>query len=358
MRVDLFDFELPDALIAHHPVDPRDSARLLHVMPDGKWRDSQVLDLPSILKRGDVMVFNDTRVIPARLRGLRLADADSATDAPGAAVECLLHQQEAPNQWWVFAKPARKCKPGDVLRFGDDFTSTVVKEGEEGLRLIAFNSPESAFWSLLEQYGDVPLPPYIKRDGTAEPEDREHYQTLYAQEKGAVAAPTAGLHFTDRLFAALDEAGIERQFVTLHVGAGTFLPVKADDTEAHHMHTEIGRITPEVAASLNQARQEGRRIVAVGTTSMRLLESAADSNGTIHPYEAGTDLFITPGYQFKAVDVLMTNFHLPRSTLFMLVSAFSGLDVMQAAYRHAIETGYRFYSYGDACLLERAEHQV
>ncbi|GEO80078.1 tRNA preQ1(34) S-adenosylmethionine ribosyltransferase-isomerase QueA [Pararhodospirillum oryzae] len=343
MRVDLFDFPLPRECIAVRPAVPRDSARLLRVPATGPFQDLGVRDLPGLLDPGDVLVVNDTRVIPARLKG-RVGEG---------GVEVTLHLQEAPDRWRCFARPARKLTLGRVVTFAPDFTAEVVARGEGGEVVLSFNRAGPALTQALEAHGRLPLPPYMGREDDAR--DREDYQTTYASHDGAVAAPTAGLHLTPALFQALADRGVACEALTLHVGAGTFLPVTADDTADHVMHAERGILTPEVAGRLNQARAEGRRIVAVGTTVARLLESAADDAGVIHPFETTTRLFLVPGARFKVVDRLMTNFHLPRSTLFMLVSAFAGLGRMQAAYAHAIKAGYRFYSYGDACLLDRAD---
>ncbi|MGE5476992.1 MAG: tRNA preQ1(34) S-adenosylmethionine ribosyltransferase-isomerase QueA [Bacteroidales bacterium] len=342
MDVDLFDFDLPRELIAERPVSPRDAARLLHVS-GAALADLCVRDLPSLLQPGDVLVSNDTRVIPARLFGKR----------GEAGIEVTLHERVALDSWKAFARPAKKLRPGDVVRWADDFTATVAEKGEAGEVTLCFDRSGDALMLALEAYGRLPLPPYIRK-GEADEADRADYQTVFAREKGAVAAPTAGLHFTPDLLAALDARGVHRLTVTLHVGAGTFLPVKVDDTRDHKMHSERGVVTAQVADAVNAAKAAGGRIVAVGTTSLRLLESAAGEDGVLRPFDGATDIFITPGYRFRLVDVLMTNFHLPRSTLFMLVSAFAGLDRMRAAYDHAKAGGYRFYSYGDACLLERA----
>jgi S-adenosylmethionine:tRNA ribosyltransferase-isomerase len=338
MRVDSFDFALPRHLIADRPAEPRDEARLLVV--DEGLEDRAVRELPSLLRAGDVLVVNDTRVIPARISGRRGA----------ARVEVTLHRDLGGGRWRAFAKGARKLKPGDRIDFAADF-SAEIEAKDEGEVTLAFACEGAAFRAALERHGVMPLPPYIRRGPGGDARDRAHYQTIFARAEGAVAAPTAGLHFTPRLFVALKEAGIGLETVTLHVGAGTFLPVKALDTKDHKMHAEFGVIAPETAARLNAARAQGGRIVAIGTTSLRLLESAADTLGTIHPFAAETSIFITPGYRFRAIDVLLTNFHLPRSTLFMLVSAFAGLARMKQAYAHAIEARYRFFSYGDACLL-------
>lgn len=347
MRVDEFDFELPDARIALRPAEPRDAARML-VVRDTGLTDAGVLDLPSFLSAGDLMVFNDTRVIPAQLEGVRFRDG-----AEGAQVGLTLHMRTAPDMWKAFARGAKKLRAGDQVRFADDLSASVGAKGEGGEVTLAFDRTGPDLDAAIALSGHIPLPPYIASRRADDERDRTDYQTVYAREDGAVAAPTAGLHFTDRLFEKLDEAGINRAFVTLHVGAGTFLPVKVDDTDDHKMHAEIGHVSEETAALINETRARGGRIVSVGTTSLRLLESAADESGTIHPFAGATDIFITPGYRFRAVDVLMTNFHLPRSTLMMLVSAFAGMEPMRAAYAHAIETGYRFYSYGDSSLLFR-----
>ena len=358
MRVDLFDFELPEDRIALRPVEPRDAARLLAVDAAGGLRDAAVADLPELLRPGDVMVFNDTRVIPARLEGERLR-GDSA-----AGFEATLHLRESPDSWRAFVRPAKRLAVGDRVRFGErgdnvcllgKLEATVAEKGEGGEVLFAFDFSGPVLDEAIAALGRMPLPPYIESRRPGDERDREDYQTVYARQDGAVAAPTAGLHFTPRLLDALAARGVARVDVTLHVGAGTFLPVKADDTADHRMHAEIGHVSQDAADALNRVRAAGGRIVAVGTTSLRLLESAAREDGRIAPFSGPTDIFITPGYRFRAVDVLMTNFHLPRSTLFMLVSAFSGLDRMREAYRHAIGHDYRFYSYGDACLLFRRE---
>ncbi len=346
MKVDLFDFELPRDRIAERPASPRDSARLLQVRTDG-LDDLGVRDLPGCLRPGDLMVFNDTRVIPARLRGRR----------GEAGIEVTLHEQTGPASWRAFAKGAKKLKEGDVIAFAEDFSAQVTDKAEGGDVGLLFSQAGDALFAALERHGVMPLPPYIKRPAEGDARDREDYQTIFARHEGAVAAPTAGLHFTPELLAALDARGVRRATVTLHVGAGTFLPVKADDTRDHRMHFERGVVSPDVADLVNSVKAEGGRIVSVGTTSLRLLESAADEAGRLHPFADRTGIFITPGYRFRLVDLLMTNFHLPRSTLFMLVSAFSGLERMQAAYAHAIASGYRFYSYGDACLLHRGDQQ-
>jgi S-adenosylmethionine:tRNA ribosyltransferase-isomerase len=339
MRVDLFDFELPQDRIALRPARPRDSARLL-VVRGPNIADGQVLDLPALIEPGDVLVFNDTKVIPAQLEGRR----------GKASIGATLHQREGARAWRAFLRNARRARVGDTIDFGEGVAASVVEKDEAGSALLHFHGEEPVEL-LLERAGHMPLPPYIASKRAADEADRADYQTMFARREGAVAAPTAALHFTPRLLDALDAREIAREMLTLHVGAGTFLPVKADDTAGHMMHAEWGRIDAETAERLNAARAAGGRLIAVGTTSLRLLESAADETGTIHPFENDTAIFITPGYRFKAVDGLVTNFHLPRSTLFMLVSALMDLDVMKAAYAHAIKAGYRFYSYGDASLL-------
>jgi S-adenosylmethionine:tRNA ribosyltransferase-isomerase len=343
MRVEAFDFELPRELIADRPMEPREAARLLVVGRAG-LADRTIADLPSLLRPGDLLVFNDTRVIPARLVGRRGA----------AAVEVTVHREIAPDCWLAFVKGAKRLKVGDRIGFGDDFAAEVTAKPPSGDVALHFNRTGSALHAAFDRHGSMPLPPYIKRPKGGDPRDRHDYQTIFAAKEGAVAAPTAGLHFTRALLAALEAAGIEWVQVTLHVGAGTFLPVKVEDTREHRMHSENGYVTAETAARLNEARARGGRIVAAGTTSLRLLESAADESGRVAAFSGDTDLFITPGYRFKVVDLLFTNFHLPRSTLFMLVSAFAGLERMKAAYAHAIAHRYRFFSYGDACLLEPA----
>lgn len=341
MRVDLFDFPLPDDCIANRPVVPRDAARLLHVSGD-QLSDYIVSELPGLLRSGDLLVFNNTRVMPARLYGQRGA----------VQAEFLLHKEEKPGVWHALARPAKRLSNGDEVIFADDFKAQVLGRAEDGSVRLRFDCAADDFAKALSQHGHMPLPPYMGRDD--DDQDKVDYQTIYASETGAVAAPTAGLHFTEDLLTRLADHGIESATLTLHVGLGTFLPMKVDDTDEHLMHREWAEVTSETAAQITTAKREGRRIVAVGTTSLRTLESAADDNGEVKPFAQETGLFIVPGYRFKAVDVLMTNFHLPRSTLFMLVSAFSGTDQMKAAYAHAVESGYRFYSYGDACLLERA----
>jgi S-adenosylmethionine:tRNA ribosyltransferase-isomerase len=339
MRVDLFDFDLPADRIALRPASPRDSARLLQV-ESGTISDHGMRDLPALLRRGDMLVFNDTKVIPAQLEGRR----------GDARIGATLHKREGPRAWRAFVRNARRLRDGDRIDFGAAVTATASERAGDGSFLLSFEGEEPVE-TLLEKAGRMPLPPYIAGRRPADARDRDDYQTMFAREQGAVAAPTAALHFTPALMAALAEAGVGHETLTLHVGAGTFLPVKADDTNDHVMHAEWGRIAPETAARLNAARAAGGRIVAVGTTSLRLLESAADEAGRVQAFEGDTAIFITPGYRFRAIDGLITNFHLPRSTLFMLVSALIGVEAMQAAYAHAIAAGYRFYSYGDASLL-------
>ena len=339
MRVDLFDFELPPERIALRPARPRDSARLLKVEGDD-LSDQIVSDLPLLLRPRDVLVFNDTKVIPAQLEGRR----------GNASIGATLHKRAGLRAWWAFVRNAKRLKIGDRIDFGAGVAASAAERDEQGAFLLHFHGDEPVE-VLLERAGRMPLPPYIASKRTADEEDRADYQTMFAREEGAVAAPTAALHFTPDLMRALDDRCVRRETLTLHVGAGTFLPVKSEDTDAHHMHAEWGRIDAATAERLNAARSDGGRLIAVGTTSLRLLESAAGEDGIIRPFEGDTSIFITPGYRFKAVDGLITNFHLPRSTLFMLVSALMGLGVMQAAYAHAIASGYRFYSYGDSSLL-------
>lgn len=356
MRVDDFHFDLPTENIALRPVTPRDAARLLLVTPSGDklLSDHIVSDLPSLLNEGDILVCNDTRVIPARLRGFRTG---RGTTRP--AIEVTLHQKVSDSHWKAFAKPGRKLNVGDNIRFStsddvcmaDNLNAQVKAKGEGGEIELAFDLAGPYLEAAIATHGEMPLPPYIASKRPCDERDLSDYQTMYAQESGAVAAPTAGLHFTPQLMANLADNGITTQYLTLHVGAGTFLPVKADDTDDHKMHAENGTLSNELAERLNLAKQQGRRIIAVGTTALRLLESAVDENGKLHAFSGSTDIFITPGYKFRAIDGLMTNFHLPRSTLFMLVAAFAGLENMHKAYTHAINNRYRFYSYGDSSLL-------
>ena len=339
MNVDLFDFELPPERIALRPVSPRDSARLL--MLDGATtRDLHVGDLPGLLRAGDCLVFNDTRVIPAQLEGTR----------GEARIGATLHKRVGPRRWRAFIRNAKRLREGDTIDFGHDVTATASDRVEDGSFALDF-AGDDPVELLLERCGRMPLPPYIASKRPTDSRDAEDYQTMFADAPGAVAAPTAALHFTPALMKALDDAGIAHTTLTLHVGAGTFLPVKAEDTADHRMHAEWGRIDPATADRLNAVRANGGRVIAVGTTSLRLIESACGEDGVIQPFEGDTAIFITPGYRFRGIDGLITNFHLPRSTLFMLVSALMGLDRMQAAYAHAIGSGYRFYSYGDASLL-------
>jgi S-adenosylmethionine:tRNA ribosyltransferase-isomerase len=358
MRVDLFDFDLPEAQIALRPARPRDSARLLIAPPRGEVEDAVMRDLPAALRPGDLLVFNDTRVIPARLTGVRTR-GDSEV-----RVEATLHQRQSPSSWSAFMRPGKRLAPGDRIRFGQirdgacligALDASVAAKGEGGEITLAFDLAGPALDEAIADRGIMPLPPYIAAKRPEDEADRSDYQTIYARADGAVAAPTAGLHFTPALFAALAARGVESAFVTLHVGAGTFLPIKAEETEAHRMHAEWRTISEDAAAAINRARRDRRRVVAIGTTALRTLESAADETGYVRAQSGDTAIFITPGYRFRVVDGLLTNFHLPRSTLFMLVAAFAGLERMRAVYAHAIAAGYRFYSYGDASLLWRAE---
>tara|TARA_R110000772_G_scaffold57854_1_gene130953 strand:- start:1087 stop:2115 length:1029 start_codon:yes stop_codon:yes gene_type:complete len=340
VRVDLFDFALPQDNIALRPVAPRDSARLLGISGSGQLSDHIVRDLPQLLSKNDILVFNDTKVIPAQLEGRR----------GEAKIGATLHKRVDLRRWQAFIRNAKRLKVNDVVDFGKGVLARAEEKYADGSFLLHFLGDEPVE-VLLGRAGTMPLPPYIASKRDIDARDAEDYQTMFAREKGAVAAPTAALHFTDGLIAALNDAGIGQETLTLHVGAGTFLPVKVDETDDHQMHSEWGRIEPEVADRLNQARQQGGRVIAVGTTSLRVLESATGEDGIIQSFEGDTDIFITPGYKCRAIDGLMTNFHLPKSTLFMLVSALMGLDTMQAAYAHAIAEGYRFYSYGDSSLL-------
>ncbi|MEO1543521.1 MAG: tRNA preQ1(34) S-adenosylmethionine ribosyltransferase-isomerase QueA [Pseudomonadota bacterium] len=362
MRTDLFDFELPEDLIALHPLEPRDASRMLVVNPGNNsaqhFTDAAARDLVSFLKPGDALVFNDTRVIPAALKGIRETIRTEGGTQATPSIDVNLHRRVAPDVWRAFVRPAKRLREGDVVRFGSDTSAlraTILDKatgGEVGLR---FDQSGNGLDAAIAQLGQMPLPPYIAAKRPADADDVSTYQTVFAQKDGAVAAPTAGLHFTEGLLADLEARGIKRVGVTLHVGAGTFLPVKAEDTVDHQMHAEWGEVTPDAANQLNSIRANGGRICCIGTTSLRLIESAADEAGRIKPFADETAIFITPGYRFKATDILMTNFHLPRSTLFMLVSAFAGLETMQAAYAHAVQERYRFYSYGDATLLFPAD---
>jgi S-adenosylmethionine:tRNA ribosyltransferase-isomerase len=357
MQLADFDFDLPDASIALRPAAPRDAARMLVVAPGAPLRDLQVSDLPGELRAGDVLVLNDTRVIPARLKGVRHRGESQV------AVEATLHRRLAGHRWTAFMRPGKRLAEGDRIVFGESsdracllgaLDATITGKGEGGEVTLSFDLSGPDLDAAIAERGAMPLPPYIAAKRAEDEQDRRDYQTVYAQADGSVAAPTAGLHFTPGLLARLAEAGVETAFVTLHVGAGTFLPVKTEVVAEHRMHPEWGEVDAPTAARLNAVRQAGGRIVCVGTTSLRLLESAAAEDGVIRPFNAETAIFITPGYRFRAADGLMTNFHLPKSTLFMLVSAFAGLETMRGAYAHAVATGYRFYSYGDSSLLWRA----
>jgi len=357
MRTDLFDFDLPDDRIALRPASPRDSARLLVVRPGARpeLEDRGVRELPDLLCAGDQLVVNDTKVIPAALHGRRIGRATEPK------IDVTLIRRLDGARWRALVKPAKKLAVGDAVRFGEEgkvcflgqLDATVEAKGERGEVTLAFAFHGPVLDQAIEERGDMPLPPYIAARRAADAQDRDDYQTLFARQEGAVAAPTAGLHFTEDLRTRLAERGIGLNTVTLHVGAGTFLPVTAEDTAGHTMHAEWGDVSAATADALNAARRHGGRIVAVGSTALRLIESAAAEDGVVRPFEGETSIFITPGYRFRSVDLMLTNFHLPRSTLFMLVAAFSGLETMRRAYVHAIATGYRFYSYGDACLLHR-----
>jgi S-adenosylmethionine:tRNA ribosyltransferase-isomerase len=344
MRVDLFDFQLPPENIALRPCSPRDAARMLCVGSEG-LQDRHVRDLPQMLRAGDCLVFNDTRVIPAQLEGKRLRE-----NGGDAKIGATLHKRIDLRRWQAFIRNGKRLRVGEHVDFGSGVFALAEARHEDGSFTLMFEGDEPVE-VLLERAGTMPLPPYIAGKRPTDAQDHKDYQTMFATQDGAVAAPTAALHFTPDLMAALERAGISRETLTLHVGAGTFLPVKVDDTTDHIMHSEWGQIDTATAARLNEVRAHGGRLIAVGTTSLRLIESAADDKGVIHPFDGDTDIFITPGYAFKAIDGLMTNFHLPKSTLFMLVSALMGREVMQAAYAHAIGQGYRFYSYGDSSLL-------
>lgn len=357
MRLSDFDFELPEDRIALRPAEPRDSARLLVVRPGEGVEDRVVRDLPDLLRAGDAVVFNDTRVIAARLFGRRVR-GDSVV-----AVEATLHKRRAPDRWSAFMRPGKRLAVGDRVAFGPEageagaasrLDAIVAAKGEGGEVDLAFELAGPDLDRSVAEHGAMPLPPYIAAKRAEDDRDRADYQTVFAREDGSVAAPTAGLHFTQALLNRLEAAGVKQLFVTLHVGAGTFLPVKTDDVSEHRMHAEFGVVTEATAAALNAARARGGRIVCIGTTSLRLVESATDPDGTVRPWSGETAIFITPGYRFRAADALMTNFHLPKSTLFMLVAAFAGTETMKAAYARAVKTGYRFYSYGDSSLLFRS----
>ena len=343
MRLDDFDFELPRRLIAERPCEPSDAARLLLIPASGELQDRRISDLPALLRPGDLLVFNDTKVIPARLVGRRGT----------ALVEMTLHRDLGGGAWRAFAKGARRLRVGDRIVFAEDFCADVAEKHPEGDLTLRFALEGEAFRAALARNGAMPLPPYIKRPRGGDPRDRADYQTIFARTEGAVAAPTAGLHFTPALLDALAERGIGRTTLTLHVGPGTFLPVKTADPRNHQMHAEWGVLSAETAERIAATRRAGRRIVAVGTTSLRLLESAAAEDGEVRAFDGETRLFILPGYRFRVIDALLTNFHLPRSTLLMLVAALAGLDRIKSTYAHAVAAGYRFFSYGDACLIER-----
>lgn len=346
MLVSDFDFDLPGERIADSPVFPRDASRLLEV--GDTLTDHHMFDFPSLLRSGDVLVFNDTKVIPARLQGRR----------GEARVEVTLHKQISLSVWKAFAKPAKRLQPGDTLVIGEDFSAQVLVKNEGEVQL-EFSHTGAAFFERLSLYGTMPLPPYIRREKNGNhTKDEADYQTVYARHEGAVAAPTAGLHFTPELLERLRMMGVEIVYTTLHVGAGTYLPVKVEDTKDHIMHSEYGIVSESAAEAISRAKQSGRRIIAVGTTSLRLLETVADAQGLLRPFAEETDIFITPGYRFKCVDALLTNFHLPKSTLFMLVCAFAGTERMKRAYTHAIAQKYRFYSYGDACFLTKMRDMI
>jgi S-adenosylmethionine:tRNA ribosyltransferase-isomerase len=351
MDVSLFDFDLPEERIALRPVHPRDSARMLVVHADGHLRHARVRDLPDFLRRGDVVVVNDTKVIPARLHGRRLPRQGMGGE--GAKIELMLHRRTGPDRFLAFARPAKKLVPGDRVQISATLSATVIARHEGGEVEVQFDCEGAGLDAAITRDGEIPLPPYIAGKRKPDSRDISDYQTIFAAHEGSVAAPTAGLHFTPELFTHLEEKGIERDTVTLQVGAGTFLPVTASDTVQHRMHAEWATVSDASATHLNAARQNSGSIVAVGTTSLRTLETSAEADGTFHSFTGETALFITPGYRFKSAEVLLTNFHLPCSTLFMLVCAFSGLETMKCAYAEAIHEGYRFYSYGDACLLFR-----
>ena len=356
MKVELFDYNLPRELIASQPMTPRHASRLLDLSNEETITDRHFCDLPDILQEGDILVCNDTKVIPARLYAKR----------GDAKVEVTLYHPEDMLNWWSFIKNSKRLKENDIIKFYNDaisaqdseFSATVIKKDSEDGVLLRFNCADNELSNNLQVFGYMPLPPYIKRERPENTsvwhkfDDKENYQTIYACNEGAVAAPTAGLHFTPEVIERLKEKGVKQVFITLHVGAGTFLPIKTDHTEDHKMHAEYGIISKDVADVINKAKRNGSRIIAVGTTSLRLLESASDEKGILHPFAKETDIFITPGYKFKMIDMLITNFHLPKSTLFMLVSAVAGLDRMQKAYAHAIEQKYRFYSYGDSSIIK------
>jgi len=344
LRLEDFDFDLPRELIALHPCEPRDAARLLHIPASGRFEDKRITDLPALLRPGDLLVFNDTKVIPARLVGRR----------GSAAIELTLYKDLGDRCWRAFAKGSRRLRTGDRLVFADDFVATVAAKHPEGDVTLRFALEAQAFREALSRHGVMPLPPYIKRPPGGDPRDWTDYQTMFARSEGAVAAPTAGLHFTPAVLEALARNGISWTTLTLHVGPGTFLPIKTADPGDHPMHAEWGALTADAAERIAATRREGGRIVAVGTTSLRLLDSVVAEDGEVRAFAGETRLFIMPGYRFRAIDILLTNFHLPRSTLVMLVAALAGLERIKAAYAHAVAAGYRFFSYGDACLIEKA----
>ncbi|MFI3241162.1 MAG: tRNA preQ1(34) S-adenosylmethionine ribosyltransferase-isomerase QueA [Alphaproteobacteria bacterium] len=342
MKVDIFDFDLDKSLIANQPANPRDASKLLDLSNPPMISDKHFYDLPDLLDDGDVLVFNNTKVIPARMLAQR----------GEAKLEITLYRPVSQVLWWAFIKNSKRLKIDDVIVINNsDFTAKIIeKKGDEGVLLEFLCAPEDVQINL-NQHGFMPLPPYIKRDAKNE-NDFKSYQTIYAKHEGAVAAPTAGLHFTDEVFAKLEAKGVKKVFLTLHVGAGTFLPVKVENTENHKMHSEYGIITQDVCDTINEAKKNGKKVIAVGTTSLRVLETVADETGFLKPWCGDTDIFITPGYKFKVIDYIITNFHLPKSTLFMLISAIAGLDFMQGAYKHAMDNGYRFYSYGDSSIIK------
>lgn len=345
MRTDNFDFELPLELIAQNPVSPRDTSRLLQVLPD-RVCDHAFAALPNLLKPGDLLVLNDTRVIPTKLSGKR----------GNVKITITLHKpSQIEGEWYAFARPGRRLSEGDRIVFDKGFSASLIKKKANGEVLISLEAPNGAIMDAIHAQGKMPLPPYIRRGETDNNKDLENYQTIYARKAGAVAAPTAGLHFTDRLFHELQQQGIEKKFVTLHIGAGTFLPIKSELIKDHQMHAEYGMVSADVCGAIEKTRAAGGRIIAVGSTALRLIETAAQDDGSVIPFDGETDLFIKPGYRFKIADLFLTNFHLPRSTLFVLVSAFSGLERMKSAYQHAINGKYRFYSYGDCCLLHKID---
>lgn len=346
MNVDLFDFELPEDRIALRPVEPKDSSRMMVVDARGEIHDQKMLELPDYLTAQDIIVFNDTKVIPAQLSGT----------CRGLDIECNLHKRLGPVEWIAFAKKVKRFRNNDVIEFGPSlraFITEISSDDQIGQITLRFDVAPGLLESRLQEVGQMPLPPYIASKRDIDEQDLTDYQTIFAKREGAVAAPTASLHFTQRILDALEERGVQSVHLTLHVGAGTFLPVKVDDTSQHKMHAEWGEISYKAAKMINEAKASGGRVIAVGTTALRLLESATGKDGIVRPWSDDTDIFITPGYKFNIVDMLVTNFHLPKSTLFMLVSAFAGLDTMQEAYAHAIQYGYRFYSYGDGSLLYR-----